>query len=371
MTKDVLLRDLFDTLQIYLGSLYVNDFNLFGRTWQVIIQADARFRINLEDVRKLKVRNSGGQMVPMGTIADVREVNGPLILTRYNMYPAAQINGGAAAGVSSGQAIAIMEQLAKKELREKFSFEWTEMAYLELQAGDTAMAIFGVSVLMVFLVLAAQYESWSLPLAVILVVPLCLLSSIAGVWYAGMDINIFTQIGFVVLVGLASKNAILIVEFAKMRRKAGTSRREATLDACRLRLRPIVMTSMAFILGVLPLIISTGAGAEMRQTLGTTVFSGMLGVTAFGLLLTPVFFYVIDKLGEAGIFHHGPLHDAASFVMGVLSLTHVRRFAELAMASRACSRVLPMKNGFRAGKGPVSSNHVAAGPIEDTLVEKD
>ncbi len=277
MTMGVSLADVFDTLQIYLGSLYVNDFNLFGRTWQVIVQADAKFRNQIDAARQLKVRNGQGGMVPIGALADVREVNGPLILTRYNMYPAAAINGSPAPGVSSRQAIDLMEQLADQELLPAMRCEWTEMAYLELQAGNTAMIIFALAVVMVFLVLAAQYESWSLPLAVILVVPMCLLSAIAGVTAvptclqgvsaavkpysaslaytvagAGMptDINIFTQIGFVVLVGLASKNAILIVEFAKRQREGGMPRHEAALAACQLRLRPIVMTSFAFILGV-------------------------------------------------------------------------------------------------------------------------
>jgi multidrug efflux pump len=237
-------------------------------------------------------------MVPLGSMAGIREENGPLVLTRYNMYPAAAINGSARPGLSSGQAIDLMERLTKEELP-TMAFEWTDMSYLEVIAGGTGMILFGFAVVMVFLVLAAQYESWSLPLAVILVVPMCLLSSIAGVRIANMNINIFTQIGFVVLVGLASKNAILIVEFAKKLRETGVPRREATLQACQLRLRPIIMTSFAFILGVVPLMVSTGAGAEMRHALGTAVFSGMLGVTLFGIFLTPVFFYVINRLGEA------------------------------------------------------------------------
>jgi multidrug efflux pump len=302
MAKDVAIRDVFDTLRIYLGSLYVNDFNLFGRTWQVIVQADAKFRNQVDDVRRLKARNSRGDMVPIGTVATVKEVNGPLVLTRYNMYPAAPINGAAAPGVSSGQAIAMMGKVANDNLLRSMAYEWTELAYLELQAGNTAMIIFGFAVVMVFLVLAAQYESWALPLAIILVVPTCLLSAIVGVRYAGQDINIFTQIGFVVLVGLASKNAILIVEFAKMRREEGETSYQATIDACKLRLRPIIMTSMAFILGVLPLLVSKGAGAEMRRTLGTTVFSGMVGVTLFGIFLTPVFFYVIDRISGTAMF---------------------------------------------------------------------
>ncbi len=300
MAKEVALKDLFDTMRIYLGSLYVNDFNLFGRTWQVVVQAEPRFRNKIDDVRRLKVRNSEGMMVPLGTLAEVQEVNGPLVLMRYNMYPAAPINGSAAPGVSSGEAIKIVEEVANNPqygLLSSMAFEWTELAYLELQAGNTAMIVFGFAVIMVFLVLAAQYESWSMPLAIILVVPMCLLSAVTGVKISGQDVNIFTQIGFVVLVGLASKNAILIVEFAKHRREHGETRRQAALDACRLRLRPIIMTSLAFILGVVPLILGHGAGAEMRRTLGMTVFSGMLGVTIFGVFLTPVFFVVVDWMG--------------------------------------------------------------------------
>jgi len=303
MTREIALKDVFDTLQIYLGSFYVNDFNRFGRSWQVVLQAEYPYRDQVEDVRKLQVRNAKGAMVPLGSVAKVEEVNGPLVLTRYNMYPAAAINGATAEGISSGEGIRVLEELAREELPQNMAIEWTEMAYLELLSGNTAMLIFVLAVMMVFLVLAAQYESWSLPLAVILVVPMCLLSAIIGVAVAGHDVNIFTQIGFVVLVGLASKNAILIVEFAKQRRVAGASRRQATLDACQLRLRPIIMTSLAFILGVVPLMASSGAGAEMRRILGTAVFSGMLGVTLFGIFLTPVFFYVIDWLGEARLLH--------------------------------------------------------------------
>ncbi|HEX8203397.1 MAG TPA: efflux RND transporter permease subunit, partial [Isosphaeraceae bacterium] len=323
LTRLVAPRDLFHTMQVYLGSLYVNDFNRFGRTWQVVVQADAPFRNGAEDVKRLMVRNARDQMVPIGSLANVREVNGPLVLTRYNMYTAAPINGGAAPGVSSGDAIALMENLARRELLPSMTVEWTELAYLELQAGNTAMIVFGCAVVMVFLVLAAQYESWALPLAVILVVPLCLLSAIAGVNLAQQDINIFTQVGFVVLVGLACKNAILIVEFARARRLAGLPRREAALEACRLRLRPIVMTSLAFILGVVPLLVSRGAGAEMRRTLGTTVFSGMLGVTAFGIVLTPVFFVLVDWLGDTRLFRSRLARRANAVLLGVFALGFV------------------------------------------------
>jgi multidrug efflux pump subunit AcrB len=235
-------------------------------------------------------------MVPWAAVAESRDISGPVMIARYNMYPAAPVNGNAAPGVSSGEAIDRMEQLATSDLLPSMRYEWTELALLQLQTGNTAMLVFLLAVVLVFLVLAAQYESWSLPLAVILVVPMCLLCSIAGVAAARMDVNIFTQIGFVVLVGLACKNAILIVEFAKVRHEAGVPAYEATLEACELRLRPIMMTSFAFILGVVPLVISVGAGAEMRRTLGTAVFCGMLGVTIFGIFLTPVFYYVIQWL---------------------------------------------------------------------------
>jgi len=310
MAMQVPYKDATDTMQIYLGSLYVNDFNLYGRTWQVIIQADQQYRDKIDDIRRLQVRNLEGEMVPLGSLASVKEINGPLVLTRYNTYPAAPVTGNAGQGVSSGDAIDLMQKLAQRNLPPNTTYEWTELAFLEVKSGNTAMLIFGFAVVMVFLVLAAQYESWSLPLAVILVVPMCILCAIAGVAIGRQDINIFTQIGFVVLVGLASKNAILIVEFAKHLREAGADRRDATLRACQLRLRPIVMTSLAFILGVVPLLLSHGAGAEMRRTLGTAVFAGMLGVTLFGLFLTPVFFYVIDALGDTRPFASGPMRFA-------------------------------------------------------------
>ncbi len=292
--KGVSMGEVFNTLQVYLGSLYVNDFNRFGRTWQVNVQADANYRKQIDDLQQLRIRNNQGKMVPFGTLAKVRDMSGPVMLVRYNMYPSAAINGNPAPGVSSGQAIARMEGAARKDLPRSMRLEWTEMALLELQTGNTAMKVFFLAVVLVFLVLAAQYESWSLPLAVILVVPMCLLCSIAGVALGHMDINIFTQVGFVVLVGLACKNAILIVEFAKAQRESGVPRYQATLDAVKLRLRPIIMTSFAFILGVVPLVISEGAGWEMRRLLGTAVFAGMLGVTLFGIFLTPVFYYVIQ-----------------------------------------------------------------------------
>ncbi|MGA2066994.1 MAG: efflux RND transporter permease subunit [Thermoguttaceae bacterium] len=296
------LVGVFDTLQVFLGSLYVNDFNRFGRTWQVNVQADGRFRDQSEKVMQMKVRNTQGGMVPLGAVARMQPINSPLILTRYNTYLAAGINGNAGPRTSSGDAIKLMEQLAAQKLSPSTVCEWTEMAFMELLAGNTAMYIFGFAILMVFLMLAAQYESWSLPLAVILVVPLCLSCALAGVFIARADINIFTQIGFVVLVGLASKNAILLVEFAKRQREQGASPRAAALGACRLRLRPIVMTSSAFILGVSSLLVARGAGAEMRRLLGTAVFSGMLGVTLFGIFLTPVFFIVVDRASHSRLF---------------------------------------------------------------------
>ncbi|MFN0137125.1 MAG: efflux RND transporter permease subunit [Phycisphaerae bacterium] len=292
------LSDVFSTMQIFLGGFYVNDFNRFGRTWQLNVQAAPEFRRSPEDVQFLKVRNEAGEMVPLPAIAEVKDASGPVMITRYNMYPAAAINGATLPGVSSGDVIRNMNTLAKAELPRGMGSEWTELTLQQILAGNTAAYVFIGAVVLVFLLLAAQYESWTLPLAVILVVPMCLLSSVLGVWRADMDINIFTQIGFVVLVGLASKNAILIVEFAKMKRDEGMPRYEATLEACKLRLRPIIMTSLAFILGVVPLMMSKGAGAEMRQTLGTAVFWGMLGVTLFGIFLTPVFYYVIQFFSD-------------------------------------------------------------------------
>jgi multidrug efflux pump len=294
----VSIADLFSTLQVYFGSYYVNNFNEFGRTWQVNVQADPRFRGQVPDVRRLQVRNNQGQMIRLATIMSVRDTSGPVMIMRYNLYSSAAVTGDAAKNTSSGAAVGLAEQIANDTLPRSMAFEWTDLAYLQREAGNQAMYFFALAVLFVFLVLAAQYESWSLPLAVILVVPMCLLCSVVGVNIARLDINIFTQIGFVVLVGLASKNAILIVEFAKEQREAGVPRREATLQSSRLRLRPILMTSFAFILGVVPLVLASGAGAEMRQTLGIAVFAGMLGVTLFGVFLTPVFFYSIQFLKD-------------------------------------------------------------------------
>jgi len=298
-SMNVALSDIFSTLQIYLGSLYVNDFTLFNRNYQVTAQADAGFRLKPEDIGNLKTRNAQGQMVPLSTLVTVEDITGPDRVVRYNMFPSAEITGSPAPGYSTGQAIELMENLAKKELPSNMSFEWTELTYQQILAGNTMIFVFPLCVFFVFLTLAAQYESWSLPLTVILIVPMCLLSAIWGVWFRHMDNNIFTQIGLVVLVGLACKNAILIVEFAKTRQEqGGEPRRQAALEAARLRIRPIMMTSFSFILGVLPLVMAEGAGAEMRQALGTAVFFGMLGVTFFGVLFTPVFYVVVRWLTD-------------------------------------------------------------------------
>jgi multidrug efflux pump len=297
MALGVPVSELFNTLQVYLGSYYVNNFNEFGRSWQVNIQADQRFRGDASDIGQLQVRNNQGQMIRLATLLDVSSTSGPVMVMRYNMYSSTAITGNPAPGTSSGEAIALMQEIARQELPRSMAPDWTELAYMQLNQGSTATLVFLLAVVFVFLVLAAQYESWKLPLAVILVMPMCLLCSLVGVQLAGMDVSLFTQIGFVVLVGLASKNAILIVEFAKQSQEAGVPRREATLEACKLRLRPILMTSFAFIFGVVPLVLAEGAGAEMRRSLGTAVFAGMLGVTLFGIFLTPVFYYVIQWFG--------------------------------------------------------------------------
>jgi multidrug efflux pump len=300
-TMNLAVNDVFDTLQIELGGLYVNDINLFGRTWQVNAQADSPYRMHAQDMRRLQIRNANGEMVPLSAVSTIKPIGGPFTITRYNMYPATSISGDSLPGVSSGDVIAKMEEMANEHLPHTMGYEWTDIYYMQIIAGNSTLFVFAGAVVLVFLVLAGQYERWSLPLAVILVVPMCILCSITGLAIAGMEINIFTQIGFVVLVGLASNNAILIVEFAKSKREEGMPRYEATVEACRLRLRPIMMTASAFILGVVPLVISRGAGAEMRNALGTAVFSGMLGVTVFGLLLTPVFFYVIQYFKDRNI----------------------------------------------------------------------
>jgi hydrophobe/amphiphile efflux-1 (HAE1) family protein len=311
--QKVPLTDVFETLQIYLGSAYVNDITLYNRNWQVIAQADARHRLRPENIGTLSVRNADGAMVPLSTLVTVRNVSGPAIVNHYNLFPSAEISGNTAPGVGSGEAITLMNQVARSQLPSSMDFEWTELTYLQIKAGEDLLTklVFPLAVVFVFLTLSAQYESWSLPLAIILIVPMCLLAAIAGVWLSGSDNNIFTQIGLVVLIGLASKNAILIVEFAKEREAAGLSRFEAALEASQLRLRPILMTSFAFILGVVPLVLAKGAGAEMRQALGIAVFSGMLGVTLFGIFFTPVFYLVIRWLSEllGGKAQPAPSHE--------------------------------------------------------------
>jgi multidrug efflux pump len=316
------VSELFNTLQVYLGSYYVNNFNEFGRSWQVNIQADQSFRGDARDIRQLQVRSNQGQMVKLATLMDVRNTSGPVMGMRYNMYSATAITGNPAPGTSSGEAIGLLQDIAEQELPRSMALDWTELAFMQLQAGNTATGVFGLAVLFVFLVLAAQYESWKLPMAVILVVPMCLLCSIIGVTMAGMDVSLFTQIGFVVLVGLASKNAILIVEFAKQAQESGVPRREATLAACRLRLRPILMTSFAFIFGVVPLVLAEGAGSEMRRSLGTAVFGGMLGVTLFGIFLTPVFYYVIQRFsGDTAPETHTKPHEPSEALEMASALT--------------------------------------------------
>jgi multidrug efflux pump len=292
-TLGIPLQDVFNTLQVQLGGAYANDFNQFGRTWQVNVQADPQYRRTPEQVGQFRVRTLLRQMVPLATFSTIRETLGPAMITRYNGDVAASINGATVPGLSSGEMVQRVQGILDQKLPDGIKSEWTELTYLQLQAGNTALLVFGMAVVLVFLVLAAQYESTILPLSVILVVPMCLLCSVAGVAMVGLDINIFVQIGFVVLVGLASKNAILIVEFAKQLQENGKSGREAVVEACRMRLRPIMMTSFAFILGVIPLVLASGAGSEMRKTLGIAVFSGMLGVTFFGIFLTPVFYFLI------------------------------------------------------------------------------
>jgi multidrug efflux pump len=296
--EGIVLTDLFQTMQAYLGSVYVNDFNKFGRTYQVKVQADAQFRASADNIAQLKVRNAAGAMIPLGSVVQVKQSHGPDQSLRYNGYPAADINGGPAPGFSSGQAQEAIEGLMREVLPNGIGYEWTDLTYQQKLAGNTAVFIFPLCVLLVLLVLAAQYESWTLPLAVILIVPMSLLCAIGGVWLTRGDNNIFTQIGFLVLIGLACKNAILIVEFARELHLQGRSPVQAALEACRIRLRPILMTSFAFIMGVLPLVFSSGAGAEMRHAMGVAVFSGMLGVTFFGLVLTPVFYVVLQQLAE-------------------------------------------------------------------------
>jgi multidrug efflux pump len=320
----VALHDVYETLQINLGSLYVNDFSRFGKTYQVIVQADAPFRAQAEDIAKLQTRNSAGQMVPLGSLLEVSPSFGPTRVTRYNGFPSADINGAPNPGFSSGQAEAEIEQLLKG-LPRGMAYEWTDLSYQDRLTRETTipgtsiklptlLAVLLLSVLLVILVLAAQYESWSLPLAIILIVPMCILSALFGVWLSHLppflqsgDLNLFTQVALVVLVGLACKNAILIVEFAKELEERGKALNEAILEACRLRLRPILMTSIAFCAGVLPLILGSGAGYEMRRAMGIAVFSGMVGVTLFGIFLTPVFYALLRASTEKKRAHAAAL----------------------------------------------------------------
>ncbi len=309
-TKAQMLRvplgNIFEALRIYMGSAYVNDFNMFGRTYRVTAQADGNFRLDAENVARIKVRNADGQMVPLGSLVTFNEIAGPDRVPRYNLFPTVEINGQGAAGVSSGQALDLVAQVAARVLPETVAYEWTDLSFQEKRAGRTGYYIFALSVLFVFLALAAQYESWSLPLAIMLIVPMCLLSAVFGVWLHALDINILTQIGFVVLIGLAAKNAILIVEFARQLEDQGRDLVTAAVEASRLRLRPILMTSLAFTLGVVPLYVAIGAGAELRIALGTAVFWGMIGVTLFGLLFTPVFYVVVRRLAKGHPRHPLP-----------------------------------------------------------------
>ena len=306
------MTDVFETMQIYLGSLYVNDFNRFGRTYSVRVQADAQFRARADDVGQLKVRSNSGEMVPLAALLKVQSSAGPDRAMRYNGFLSSDINGGAAPGYSSGEAQAAVERIAAETLPRGFSFEWTDLTYQEILAGNSAIVVFPIAILLVFLVLAALYESLTLPLSIIMIVPMGLLAAMAGVWLTNGDNNIFTQIGLIVLVGLSAKNAILIVEFARELEFAGRTPRQAAIEASRLRLRPILMTSLAFIMGVLPLVTSTGAGAEMRHAMGVAVFAGMIGVTAFGIFLTPVFYVLLRQLtGNRPLKQHGEAPHAA------------------------------------------------------------
>ena len=289
--------DVFSTLQVYLGGQYVNDFNYLGRAYQVRVQADGEFRRTAQDIARLKARNSSGEMVPIGTVAQLKSKTIPYRVPRYNLFPAAEVQGVAAPGVATGTALHRMEEFAHQVLPKGISFEWTDLAFQQQQRGTPMLLVFGAAALFVFLVLVAQYESWKLPLAIVLIVPMCLLASVTGLLARGMPIDILAQIGFVVLVGLAAKNAILIVEFARQREEEGAASGEAAVHAARTRLRPILMTSFAFILGVAPLAVATGAGAEMRQSLGTAVLFGMLGVTCFGLIFTPAFYTLVRRIG--------------------------------------------------------------------------
>jgi multidrug efflux pump len=308
--QGVSVTEVFDTMQIYLGSLYVNDFNRFGRTYQVRAQADAPYRAHAEDILQLKTRNNQGEMVPLSSLVKLHSTFGPEMVVRYNGYAAADINGGPAPGYSSAQAEAAAERVAAETLPRGVKFEWTDLTYQKILAGNAGIWVFPISLLLVFLVLAAQYESLLLPLVIILIVPMSILAALTGVWLTGGDNNIFTQIGLMVLVGLACKNAILIVEFARELEIQGATPVRAAIDASRLRLRPILMTSIAFVMGVVPLVISSGAGAEMRHAMGIAVFFGMLGVTFFGLFLTPTFYVLLRTLDKRHKLHSAVPHEA-------------------------------------------------------------
>jgi HAE1 family hydrophobic/amphiphilic exporter-1 len=295
-TLGIPLSGVFGTLQAYLGSAYVNDFNKFGRTWQVKVQADHQFRIEARDIRGLEVRNAAGEMVPIGTLVSVDRIIGPQTILRYNLYPTASITGAAAPGISSGQALNLMEQLARQKLPSSMGFEWTGMSYQEKKVGSEAIMVFALAIVLVFLVLAAQYESWSNPAAVIMVVPLAVLGTVVALLMKGTANNVYTQVGVVLLIGMASKNAILIVEFAMAEREKGKGILEAVVDAAKLRFRPILMTSIASVAGFMPLVVASGAGAASQQAIGTAVVGGMIAATFMSLLFTPVFFVVMQKL---------------------------------------------------------------------------
>jgi multidrug efflux pump len=314
----VSVTDVFETLQIYLGSLYVNDFNAFGRTYSVRAQADAKFRATADDIGQLKVRSASGQMIPLSALLTVDTTTGPERTNRYNGFLAADINGGPAPGFSSGQAQAAIEKIAAEVLPVGIGFEWTDLTYQQILAGSSGLLVFPLALLLVYLVLAAQYESLTLPLAIIMIVPMGVLAALTGVWFTGGDNNIFTQIGLIVLVGLSAKNAILIVEFARELEFEGRTPVQAAIESSRLRLRPILMTSLAFIMGVIPLVVSTGAGAEMRAAMGVAVFSGMIGVTFFGIFMTPVFYVLIRKLvgNRPLVQHKAAEHESADGLVG-------------------------------------------------------
>ncbi|MEG1281524.1 MAG: efflux RND transporter permease subunit, partial [Comamonas sp.] len=308
--QGVALNDLFQTMQAYLGSVYVNDFNAFGRVYRVMLQADADYRQTAEDIGKLQTRNSRGDMVPLASMVSVEPSFGPDPVLRYNGFPAADLIGDADPQVlSSAETLAKLREIAERVLPPGIELAWTEMSYQQVEQSHAAAVVFALAVMLVFLVLAALYESWTMPLAVILIVPVCICAALFGVWLSGGDNNVFVQVGLVVLMGLACKNAILIVEFARELEMQGASIWDAAREACRLRLRPIVMTSIAFIAGALPLLVGHGAGAEVRAATGITVFSGMLGVTIFGLFLTPVFYVTLRKLSGTQL---GPKQKAPS-----------------------------------------------------------